>query len=51
MARLARKYLAIMGTSTPAERVISRLGLVLTKTRSSMSGELFSKIMFLSDIL
>ena len=49
MARLARKYLAVSGTSTPAERVISRLGLVLSKRRLSMKGELFSKIMFLSD--
>ena len=49
MARLARKYLAVSGTSTPAERVISRLGLVLSKRRLAMKGELFSKIMFLSD--
>ena len=49
MARLARKYLAVSGTSTPAERVISRLGLVLSKRRLRMKGELFSKIMFLSD--
>ena len=49
MARLARKYLAVSGTSTPAERVISRLGLVLSKRRLNMKGELFSKIMFLSD--
>ena len=51
MARLARKYLAVSGTSTPSERVISRLGLVLTKRRLSMKGNLFSKIMFLSDIV
>ena len=49
MARLARKYLVVSGTSTPAERVISRLGLVLAKRRLSMKGSLFSKIMFLSD--
>ena len=36
-------------TSTPAERVISRLGLVLTKRRLGMKGPLFSKIMYLSD--
>ena len=51
MARLARKYLAVSGTSTPSERVISRLGLVLTKKRLSMKGDFFSKIMFLSDIV
>ena len=51
MARLARKYLAVQGTSTAAERVMSRLGLVLTKRRQRMTGDLFSKIMFLSDCL
>ena len=49
MARLARKYLIVSGTSTPAKRVISRLGLVLSKRRLAMKGCLFSKIMFLSD--
>ena len=51
MAKMARKYLAVQGTSTPAERVISRLGAILTKRRQSMSGELFSEIMFLSDTI
>ena len=51
MARLARKYLAVSGTSTPSERVISRLGLVLTKRRLKLKGDFFSKIMFLSDIV
>ena len=51
MSRLARKYLAVSGTSTPSERVISRLGLVLTKKRLSMRGDFFSKVMFLSDIV
>ena len=51
MSKLARKYLAVQGTSTPAERVISRLGAVLTKRRQSLTGELFSKMMFLSDTI
>ena len=51
MARLVRKYLAVQGTSTAAERVMSRLGLVLTKRKQRMIGDLFSKIMFLSDCL
>ena len=41
MASLGRKYLAAQGTSTPAERVISKLGLTLTKKRLRMKGELF----------
>ncbi len=51
MARLARKYLTVQGTSTPAEHVISRLGIVLSKSRQAMSGPMFSKIMFQTDIV
>ena len=51
MSKLARKYLCVQGTSTPAERVISRLGEVLTKKRLAMLGELFSKTMFLTDCI
>ena len=35
----------------PAEKVMSKLGQVLTKRRLAMSGELFSQIMFLSDTM
>ena len=49
LARLARKYLAVQGTATPAERIMSRLGEILSKRRLAMKGELFSKIMFLTD--
>jgi hypothetical protein len=42
---------ALQGSSTGAERVISRLGLILTKRRLRMKGTLFSKMMFLSDCL
>ena len=48
---LARKYLSVQGTSTPAERVMSRMGLILTKKRLNLTGDLFSKIMFLSDCM
>ena len=51
MSRLARKYLALQATSTPAERVVSTLGFVLNKQRQAMGRELFSEIMFLSDCL
>ena len=49
LARLARKYLAVQGTATPAERIMSRLGEILSKRRLAMKGDLFSKIMFLTD--
>ena len=47
--RLARKYLSVQATSTPAERVMSSMGVVLEKRRQSMTGELFAEMMFLSD--
>ena len=49
MFQLARKYFCVMGTLTPAERVFSKMGRVLTKSRMSMKGDLFSSLMFLSD--
>ena len=49
LSQVARKYLAVMGTSTPAERVFSQLGRVLEKRRLRMKDSLFSSLMFLSD--
>ena len=37
LARLARKYLCVSGTSTQAERVFSCMGLLLNKRRLSKS--------------
>ena len=48
MSKIARKYIAVQGTFTPAERVISRLGTILTKRRQRLTGEMFSKMMFLT---
>ena len=48
--RLARKYLSVQATSTPAERVMSAMGIILEK-RQRMMGDLFNEIMFLSDII
>ena len=44
-----RKYLSVQATSTPADRVMSSMDIVLEKRRQSMTGELFAEIMFLSD--
>ena len=51
IAKLARKYLSVQGTSTPAERVMSDMGAILNKKRLSMTDENFSILMYLSDIL
>ncbi len=39
ISKLARRYLSIQGTSTPAERVMSDMGLILNKKRLSMSDD------------
>ena len=49
LSQIARKYLAVMGTSIPAERLFSQLGRVLEKRRLRMKDSLFSSLMFLSD--
>ena len=43
--RLARKYLSVQATSTPAERVMSSMGIVLEKRRQSMTGRLFAEML------
>ena len=49
IARLARKYLAVQGTSTPAERVMSDMGLILNKKRLAMTDQNFRMLMYLGD--
>ena len=49
IAKLARKYLSVQGTSTPSERVMSDMGLILNKKRLSMSDENFRMLMYLGD--
>ena len=46
LAKLAKKYLAVCATSTPAERAFSKLGLLLAKRRLSLDGENVNKIIF-----
>ena len=43
------KYLAVQGSATGDEWVISRLGLILTKNRLGLKGTLSTKMIFLSD--
>ena len=49
IGKLARKYLAIQGTSTPAARVMSDMGLILNKKRLAMTDEHFRMLMYLGD--
>ena len=49
IAKLAKKYLSIQGTSTPSERVMSDMGIILNKKRLSMSDDSFRMLMYLGD--
>ena len=51
VAKLARKYLCVQGSSTPAERVMSEMGNVLTKKRLLLTDDLFSQIMYPGDCI
>lgn len=51
LAKLAKKFLCIMGTSVPSERVFSIAGLTVTKTRSRLDPEVVNEIIFMNKIL
>ena len=51
VAKMARKFLCIMGTSVPSERVFSIAGLTVTKTRSNIEAESLDQIIFMNKAL
>jgi len=48
--KIAIKYLSIVGTSVPSERLFSKAGNILTEKRSRLSSERLSKLIFLSSL-
>ena len=51
LAKLAREFLCIIGTSLPSERVFSIAGLIVTKTRNKLDSEIVDEIIFLNKVL
>ena len=51
VAKLARKFLCIMGRSVPSERVFSIAGLTITKTRSQLDPDAADQIIFMNKAL
>ncbi|KYQ55156.1 Zinc finger BED domain-containing protein 4, partial [Trachymyrmex zeteki] len=47
---IAIKYLSIVGTSVPSERLFSKAGNILIEKRSRLSGTRLSKLIFLSSL-
>lgn len=50
LAKLAKRYLCIMATSVPSERVFSVAGLTVTKTRAKLDPALVDEIIFLNKL-
>ena len=51
LAKLARRFLCIMGTSVPAERVFSVAGLTVTKSRAALDPDTVDMLIFMNKIL
>ena len=50
LSSIAKKYLPIMATSVPSERVFSRAGNILTDHRNSLSSEHLQQLLFLNSL-
>lgn len=47
---IAKKYLAIVGTSVPSERLFSRAGNILTDSRNRLSPDHLQQLLFLNSL-
>lgn len=45
---IAIKYLSVVATSVPSERLFSKTGLIMSKLRSNLAPERFDKIVFIA---
>ena len=51
LSKLGAKYLAVLASSTPAERAMSKMNLILNKKRLKMTSSHFAMLMFLSNTI
>lgn len=48
LAKIAKKYLSVPGTSTAAERAFSKAGNIITAKRNCLSGKTADMLIFLA---
>lgn len=48
--KIAFKYLSVVGSSVPCERVFSKAGHIMTETRNRLDSQRFQELVFLSSL-
>lgn len=50
LSKLAKRYLTIIATSVPSERLFSRAGNIITDLRNRLTGEHLQQLLFLNSL-
>nr|CAI5833763.1 unnamed protein product [Callosobruchus analis]CAI5841063.1 unnamed protein product [Callosobruchus analis] len=50
LATLVKRYLSIVGSSVPSERIFSQAGSILTQIRNRLNGKHLSQLLFLQSL-